>query len=89
VRPTKYLAKWSKRDRGLAEGLLAYEGDLNRFGYPSHIARDASRRFAPDEGLDYAVAAAETFERDMRKAKNDPPPGFLLFVKDMGPKPQG
>ena len=33
------------------------------------------------------MAALETYERDMRKAKNEPPPGFLLFVKDMGPKP--
>ena len=56
-------------------------------GYPPHIARDPHRRFLPDEGLDYSVAALESYERDMRKAKNEPPPGFLLFVKDMGPKP--
>jgi hypothetical protein len=80
--------QWSEVDRGLAEGLLAYESDLNRLGYPSHIARDPNRRFAPDEGLDYAVAALESYERDMRKAKTEAPPGLLLFVKDMGPKPQ-
>lgn len=85
MRPTKYLREWSGRDRGLAEGLLIYEGGLNPVGLPPHIARDKDRRFNVEEVIDQAMATLEETQAEYRVGDAKPTPGLRLVVVDNGP----
>jgi hypothetical protein len=78
--------RWTEVDRGLAEGLLAYEASLDEHGFPSWIARDSEQKFAPDEFIDHAAAAFEANQKAVRKAGNEPSPGTRVIVKHMGPR---
>ena len=60
---------WSKRSRGLAEGLLTYESSLNRFGIPRRLAEDdeADGWYEVDDSvIDYAEAALARWEKDTK-----------------------
>jgi hypothetical protein len=74
VRPSKYLMKWSVRDRALAEGLLEYERSLNQHGIPSWIAEDGTIPWETDEKIDYTVSQlAKVFlDQDGNPTKQDP-----------------
>lgn len=87
MRPTRYLAKWSRRDRGLAEGLLTYEASLNPIGLPPHIARDPNRRFGLDEVVDQSMALLEETQAEYQRADGERQYGLRLIVKDEGPIP--
>lgn len=76
--------RWSEVDRGLAEGLLIYERSLNELGYPEWLARDPEQRFAPDEFIDYAAAAAEDYKASVESSKTKLEPGTRIVVKHMG-----
>jgi len=57
---------WSKRSRGLAEGLLVHEESLNRFGIPRRIATDDENDgwFEVDDStIDHAEAALQQWEK--------------------------
>jgi hypothetical protein len=76
--------RWTEVDRGLAEGLLAYEASLNRWGFPDWLARDPEERFAPDDVMDYAEAAFEANEAAARRSKAEPNPGARISIRHMG-----
>ncbi len=72
---------WSRRSRGLAEGLLAYEDSLNRLGFPRRLATDddADGWYEVDDSVvDYAEAALQRWEKDNPNAE----PGTLPRVVD-------
>ncbi len=79
MRPTKYLAKWSRRNRGLAEGLIVYEESLNDLGIPSWIARDPAREWDTDEVMDYPAAAVGEV-RDEYASGGKPNHGLRIVV---------
>lgn len=81
MRPTRYLDRWSARDRGLAEGLLLYEDSLNAAGLPPHIAQDPDRKFVLDEQHDHAMAV---LEREQQREDHKPEPGVRLTVLPQG-----
>ena len=83
VRPTKYLSSWSRRDRGLAEGLIAYEESLNPVGLPPHVAQDPDRVFEVDEREDQAMKALEVAQEEYQRGGNATP-GLRLVVVDRG-----
>lgn len=72
---------WSKRSRGLAEGLLAHERSINRFGIP---LRDATNDEmdgwyeVDDSRIDHSVAALERWEKETKK----PEPGVIPRIVD-------
>lgn len=83
MRPTKYLTKWSARDRALAEGHLLREESLGSHGLPWHIASDPDRTFAVEEAVDHAAATLEEVQEEYRKGGNLSP-GLRLLVVDRG-----
>lgn len=89
MRPTLYLTgrgkphRWSKRDRGLAEGLLTYEESLNPIGIPAHIARDKGRKFVIDEIYDGSLAVLDEAQEEARKGEGLGH-GVRLTVVDQG-----
>ncbi|GAA1404101.1 hypothetical protein [Oerskovia paurometabola] len=83
MRPTKYLTKWSARDRALAEGHLLREASLGSHGLPWHIASDPNRTFAVEEVVDHAAATLEEVQEEYRKGDNLSP-GLRLLVVDQG-----
>jgi hypothetical protein len=77
VRPTVYLglargkARWTVRDRCLAEALLHYERSLNSLGMPDWIALDPEREWVIDEvGIDKAAAVLEEAHEEYRKGQS-------------------
>lgn len=86
MRPTEYLG-WSRRDRGLAEGLLTYEASLNPVGIPVHLARDPGRRFGLDEVMDHSMAVLEEAQDEYARPGGQKQYGLRLVVKDEGPMP--
>lgn len=83
VRPTKYLTKWSARDRALAEGHLLREESLGSHGLPWHIASDPDRTFAVEEVVDHAAATLEEVQEEYRRGDNLAP-GLRLVVVERG-----
>lgn len=70
---------WSRKSRGLAEGLSLYEDSINEFGIPLRQATDPEMDGwyeIKDDEVDYAVAAMEEY----RKNKKDAEPGVRLQV---------
>ncbi len=60
---------WSKRSRGLAEGLLIHEDSLNRFGIPRRVATDDEMDGwyeVDDTTVDHAEAAFKRWEKDTK-----------------------
>ena len=83
MRPTKYLSRWSKRDRGLAEGLLFYEQQLGPHGIPSWLAQNPERVFEIDEVVDGAQAALDEAQEEYQRG-GGPGHGVQLVVVDQG-----
>jgi hypothetical protein len=87
VDPVEYLQKWSRRSRGLAEGLILHEDGLNQIGIPAHIARDPNRRFGIDEVTDQSMALLEQTKAEYAKPGATPQFGLRIVVTDEGPIP--
>lgn len=72
---------WSKRSRGLAEGLLIYEKSVNQFGIPLREATDDEMDGwyeVDDTRVDHSVAALQRWEKDTKK----PDPGVIPRIVD-------
>lgn len=85
MRPTKYL-RWSRRDRGLAEGLIFYEEALGSHGIPTWLSQDPERVFEVDEVVDHAAAALDEAREEYERGKGSNH-GLRLIVVDRGPRP--
>jgi len=71
--------EWDARDRGLAEGLLAYEAGLMPHGIPAEIALDPDNDgwFDAVPVTDHAQAAIERAQKENK----DPEPGLRYGVR--------
>jgi hypothetical protein len=72
---------WSKRSRGLAEGLMVYERSINAFGIPlSEATNDEMDGWyeVDDSKVDHAVAALQRWEKETKK----PEPGVIPRIVD-------
>lgn len=81
----EYLRNWSARDRGLAEGLIAYQDSIGPHGIPWRLALDDDMDgwFEVEQHTDYAQAALDRFRQD--RGSSDAEPGARLFVMNTRP----
>lgn len=82
----EYLREWSARDRGLAEGLLAYEDSIGPHGIPWRVALDDEDGswLEVEEITDHAQAAIDRWHLEHKGKDSDP--GTRLVVVDTRPK---
>lgn len=87
MRPTKYLTKWSPRDRALAEGLLLRETGDDPNGIPWDVALDPESDgwLEVDEKVNFAQAAVDRWRKDTK----EPGPGVVPVVVDVRPTGDG
>lgn len=90
MRPTKYLDKWDRRDRALAEGLLELESSIGPHGVPMRDALDPDNdgAFTVDEEFDFAQQAIDQFRADEQSGKRKVPPGRFLVVRNTRTNPK-
>lgn len=78
---------WSRKSRGLAEGLLLYEQSVNQFGIPLREATDDEMDGwyeVDDTRIDHSVAALQRWEKETKK----PEPGVIPRIVNTHHEPE-